>query len=61
MLAEPAVSSHHAMLVAQGAEVILTDLDSTNGTTHNGATVTHPVPVACEDLIVIGSSLLKVV
>ncbi|MGV8040858.1 MAG: ABC transporter transmembrane domain-containing protein [Thermoanaerobaculaceae bacterium] len=61
VLAEPAVSSHHAMLVVQGAEVILTDLDSTNGTTHNGVAVTHPVPVACEDLIVIGSSLLKVV
>ncbi|HPC83600.1 MAG TPA: ABC transporter transmembrane domain-containing protein [Thermoanaerobaculaceae bacterium] len=61
VLAEPAVSSHHAMLVIQGAEVILTDLDSTNGTTHNGRAVTHPVPVACEDLIVIGGSLLKVV
>lgn len=61
VLAEPAVSSHHAMLVTQGAEVILTDLDSTNGTTLNGVRVTHPVPVAVEDLILIGTSLLKVV
>src|SRR5690606_15453587 len=38
-------SSHHARLVLWGDQWMIQDLDSTNGTWHDGARVTAPVPV----------------
>ncbi|MDE0547573.1 FHA domain-containing protein [Microbacterium sp. C7(2022)] len=38
-------SSHHARLVLWGEQWMLQDLDSTNGTWHNGTRVATPVPV----------------
>jgi hypothetical protein len=38
-------SSHHARLVLWGEQWMLQDLDSTNGSWHNGTRVSTPVPV----------------
>jgi pSer/pThr/pTyr-binding forkhead associated (FHA) protein len=35
-IAEPSVSSHHCEIIARGAEVVVKDLNSTNGTFING-------------------------
>jgi len=40
-LAEPSVSSHHCELVLQGDDVLVRDLNSTNGTFINGEKVTE--------------------
>jgi pSer/pThr/pTyr-binding forkhead associated (FHA) protein len=42
-IAEPSVSSHHCEIVLQGAEVLVRDLNSTNGTFINGEKVTEKV------------------
>ncbi|MCS7090610.1 MAG: FHA domain-containing protein [Verrucomicrobiota bacterium] len=40
---EPSVSSHHCELIIQGNEILVRDLQSTNGTFINGEPVTHAV------------------
>ena len=40
-IAEPSVSSHHCEIVMRGREVIVRDLDSTNGTFINGEKITE--------------------
>ena len=40
---EPSVSSHHCEIVMRGSEVVVKDLDSTNGTFINGERVTESV------------------
>lgn len=40
---EASVSSHHAQLILRGSEVLVKDLDSTNGTFINGERVTEAV------------------
>lgn len=42
-IAEPSVSSHHCEIVLQGADVLVRDLNSTNGTFVNGEKVTEKV------------------
>jgi hypothetical protein len=42
-ITEPSVSSHHAEIVLRGNDVIVKDLNSTNGTFINGETVTEAV------------------
>jgi len=42
-IAEPSVSSHHCEVLLQGNEVIVRDLNSTNGTYINGEKVTESV------------------
>ena len=39
-LTEPSVSSHHCELILQGSEVVVRDLNSTNGTFINGERIT---------------------
>jgi len=40
---EPSVSSHHCELLLQGADVVVRDLNSTNGTFINGEKITESV------------------
>ncbi|MCX6929006.1 MAG: FHA domain-containing protein [Verrucomicrobia bacterium] len=42
-IAEPSVSSHHCEIVLRGNEVVVRDLNSTNGTFINGEKVTESV------------------
>jgi predicted component of type VI protein secretion system len=42
-LAEPSVSSHHCEIVLRGSEVLIRDLNSTNGTFINGEKITEGV------------------
>ena len=38
---DPSVSSHHCEIILRGAEVVIRDLDSTNGTFINGQQITE--------------------
>ena len=42
-IAEPSVSSHHCEILLQGNEVVVRDLNSTNGTFINGEKITEKV------------------
>src|SRR5437879_4827139 len=42
-IAEPSVSSHHCEVLLRGPEVVVRDLNSTNGTFINGEKVTETV------------------
>src|SRR5437016_6370426 len=42
-IAEPSVSSHHCEVLLRGSEVVVRDLNSTNGTFINGEKVTETV------------------
>jgi len=42
-IAEPSVSSHHAEILLRGNEIVIKDLDSTNGTFINGEKITEKV------------------
>src|SRR5438128_1119812 len=42
-IAEPSVSSHHAEIILRGNDVVIKDLNSTNGTFINGEKVTEAV------------------
>jgi pSer/pThr/pTyr-binding forkhead associated (FHA) protein len=42
-IAEPSVSSHHAEIILKGADVVIKDLNSTNGTFINGEKITEAV------------------
>jgi ABC-type multidrug transport system ATPase subunit/pSer/pThr/pTyr-binding forkhead associated (FHA) protein len=61
VLDAPSVSRYHAMLSYEnGAQPILTDLNSTNGTFVNGQPLTEPRQLTPEDLIFLGGFLLHV-
>src|SRR6478752_3824652 len=42
-IAEPSVSSHHCEILLRGSDVVVRDLNSTNGTFINGEKVTETV------------------
>src|SRR5271169_520806 len=42
-IAEPSVSSHHCEVLLRGADVVVRDLDSTNGTFLSGQKITEAV------------------
>jgi hypothetical protein len=52
-------SSHHARLVLWGDQWMIQDLDSTNGTWHDGARVTAPVPVNIGAPIKVGATTFE--
>ena len=52
-------SSHHARLVLWGEQWMIQDLDSTNGTWHDGARVTAPVPVLVGAPIKVGATTFE--
>jgi pSer/pThr/pTyr-binding forkhead associated (FHA) protein len=52
-------SSHHARLVLWGEQWMLQDLDSTNGTWHDGVRVAAPVPVIVGAPIKVGATTFE--
>ncbi|WP_439591194.1 FHA domain-containing protein FhaB/FipA [Microbacterium sp.] len=52
-------SSHHARLVLWGDQWMLQDLDSTNGTWHDGVRVAAPVPVGVGTPIKVGATTFE--
>lgn len=52
-------SSHHARLVLWGEQWMIQDLDSTNGTWHNGTRVSSPVPVITGAPIKVGATTFE--
>lgn len=52
-------SSHHARLVLWGEQWMIQDLDSTNGTWHDGARVTAPAPVKVGAPIKVGATTFE--
>jgi diguanylate cyclase (GGDEF)-like protein len=60
-LADEGISRRHAALTRKGDAVLVTDLESANGTFVNDRRVAqaHPVVLAKEDMLRIGNSILK--
>lgn len=54
---EPEVSSYHCEIVREGDSLILTDLNSTNGTLANGAPIQAPFRLSVEDVVRVGMHL----
>jgi hypothetical protein len=52
-------SSHHARLLLWGEQWMIQDLDSTNGTWHDGVRVTTPVPVVVGAPIKVGATTFE--
>ncbi len=52
-------SSHHARLVLWGEQWMLQDLDSTNGTWHDGDRVASPVPIRVGAPIKVGATTFE--
>ena len=52
-------SSHHARLLLWGEQWMIQDLDSTNGTWHDGIRVTTPVPIAVGAPIKVGATTFE--
>lgn len=52
-------SSHHARLVLWGDQWMLQDLDSTNGTWHDGVRVASPVPITLGAPIKVGATTFE--
>lgn len=52
-------SSHHARLVLWGDQWMVQDLDSTNGTWHDGVRVASPVPVTVGAPIKVGATTFE--
>jgi pSer/pThr/pTyr-binding forkhead associated (FHA) protein len=52
-------SSHHARLVLWGDTWMIQDLDSTNGTWHDGERITAPVPVTVGAPIRVGATTFE--
>lgn len=52
-------SSHHARLLLWGEQWMIQDLDSTNGTWHDGERVTTPVPVTVGAPIKVGATTFE--
>jgi pSer/pThr/pTyr-binding forkhead associated (FHA) protein len=51
---EPSVSSHHCEILLRGEEIIIKDLNSTNGTFINGQKITGEAPVKTGQIIRLG-------
>lgn len=60
VLPEETVSNRHCRLLAMNGGTLLIDAGSTNGTYVNGERVQHPVLIAFEDEVRIGSYVLNV-
>ena len=52
-------SSHHARLVLWGQQWMIQDLDSTNGTWHDGARVSSPLPIKIGAPIKVGATTFE--
>ena len=56
VLADKKVSSHHAMINRMGPKLVVTDLNSTNGTVLNGIRITDPVEALYGDKLIVGDT-----
>ncbi len=52
-------SSHHARLVLWGEQWMIQDLDSTNGTWHDGDKVTNPTPIRAGAPVKVGATVFE--
>ncbi|MBV0896166.1 FHA domain-containing protein [Microbacterium sp. NC79] len=52
-------SSHHARLVLWGEQWMIQDLDSTNGTWHDGEKVTTPTPIRAGAPVKVGATVFE--
>lgn len=52
-------SSHHARLMLWGEQWMIQDLDSTNGTWHDGARVSAPMPITVGAPIKVGATTFE--
>jgi pSer/pThr/pTyr-binding forkhead associated (FHA) protein len=52
-------SSHHARLLLWGQQWMIQDLDSTNGTWHDGARVSAPMPISVGAPIKVGATTFE--
>jgi pSer/pThr/pTyr-binding forkhead associated (FHA) protein len=52
-------SSHHARLVLWGEQWMIQDLDSTNGTWHDGVRVSAPTPITIGAPIKVGATTFE--
>lgn len=52
-------SSHHARLVLWGEQWMIQDLDSTNGTWHDGEKVTAPTPIRAGAPVKVGATVFE--
>lgn len=52
-------SSHHARLVLWGEQWMIQDLDSTNGTWHDGEKVTTPTPIRTGAPVKVGATVFE--
>ena len=58
-IAEPSVSSHHCEILLQGNDVVVKDLNSTNGTFINGQKIEGEVRVSDGDTLQVGTLALS--
>lgn len=58
-IAEPSVSSHHAEIVLRGNDVVVVDLNSTNGTFINGDKVTGEAVLKPNQILRLGQIELR--
>jgi class 3 adenylate cyclase len=61
LLSDPRVSRRHAALAVDPQGLVVVDLGSTNGTTVNGAPATAPTRVGPNDVVVLGSTEVRIV
>ena len=54
VIPDPSISGRHARIAHDGAEWLLTDLGSTNGTWLNGARLAAPAPIEAFDVVQFG-------
>ena len=59
VIRDDSTSSHHARLVLWGDQWMIQDLDSTNGTWHDGVRVAAPVPVNLGAPIKVGATTFE--
>lgn len=59
VLADDQLSRQHARLDVRGAEIIVTDLDSANGTRINGMPISGPTPLRPGAVLQVGYSTLR--
>lgn len=53
-ISEPSISSHHCEIIQTGAEVVVRDLNSTNGTFINGDQLTGEAPLKSGQILRLG-------
>ena len=59
-VSDPSVSSHHCEILLMGTEVVVRDLNSTNGTFINGKQVTGEAPIPAGQILRLGQVEIRV-